>query len=82
MLEVIGGSLLVCSLVFICLSGLGYMTFGDSVDSDLLLSYPETKAVILARFALVYVVALSYPVLLSSTIQRGLSRGCAHLRPR
>ena len=63
MLEVIGGSLLVCSTVFICLSGLGYMTFGDSVDSDLLLSYPETKAVILARFALVYVVALSYPVL-------------------
>ena len=44
------------------LASAGYYTFGDAVCSDLLLSYPETPLLSLARLALTYVVLLSYPV--------------------
>ena len=40
----------------------GYATFGSKVSSDLLLSYPQTPAVMPARVALTTLVVFSYPV--------------------
>ena len=45
------------------IAGAAYATFGDLVDSDLLLSYPQTTPLILARLATATISTLSYPIL-------------------
>ena len=60
----------------------GYATFGEHVASDVLVSYPRTPLVAVARLALAVVVSASYPLmshparesamsLLSATARRG-----------
>ena len=58
----------------------GYATFGDAVESDILLSYPRTPLVAVARVALSLVVSLSYPLMShpARTSLLSLLRAAAH----
>ena len=63
MLQVVLGANALSTAIFALIAGAGYATFGSLVRSDLLLSYPQTLPLVLARLALAYVCVLSYPCL-------------------
>lgn len=63
MLLVLCGAVALSTALYLSLAFGGYYTFGDEVRSDLLLSYPQTLPLVLARLALCVVAVLSFPTL-------------------
>lgn len=48
--------------VYFTAAGCGYVTFGSEVDSDILVNYPKTYLISLARLMVCLLVAFSYPL--------------------
>ena len=59
---VVASSVGISLIEYALVAAVGYTTFGDSVSSDLLASYPHSRVLGVARFTLSVVVALSYPL--------------------
>jgi amino acid permease len=55
--------ILLCGIVYVCIGLIGYISFGDDVDGNVILSYPPTILVDLARIAICGLVAISYPLM-------------------
>mmetsp|Transcript_50958 Transcript_50958/g.65261 ORF Transcript_50958/g.65261 Transcript_50958/m.65261 type:complete len:454 (-) Transcript_50958:206-1567(-) len=55
--------ILLCGIVYVIIGLIGYLAFGNDVDGNLILSYPPTILVDLARIAICGLVAISYPLM-------------------
>ena len=63
----IGGSLSLCSGIFVVLAYCGYFTFGEEVEDDILVGYPEIVPVAVVRILLAIAIAWCYPLQLHPT---------------
>jgi len=59
---VIIASVSICFWIYMIIGLLGYLTFGDKVEDNILNSYPKTTAVSVGRVALTILVTFSYPL--------------------
>jgi len=57
----------VCGVLYIVMGVSGYVTYGSSVTSDLLGTYPLNSEVTVARLGIAFVLAVSYPLLMHPT---------------
>ena len=60
--SVIGLAIGTALLLYITVAGFGYETYGDEVESDILVNYPETYLTSTARLFVSLLVAFSYPL--------------------
>ncbi|CAN3364480.1 vacuolar amino acid transporter 6 [Diutina catenulata] len=51
------------AVLFIAVGLAGYLTFGDQVDGNIILSYPQAASTTVARFAIVLMVTFSFPLM-------------------
>ena len=62
------GAMGIALLMFLVVGTAGYLTFGDAVDSDILLSYPTSSVIVnVCRVGIVIDVLTSYPLLMFVT---------------
>ncbi|KAJ1406243.1 transmembrane amino acid transporter protein-domain-containing protein, partial [Ochromonadaceae sp. CCMP2298] len=59
---VVATSIFVAMSIYLIVAACGYHTYGASVDPDILVNYPETSFVSVARLAVSLLVAFSYPL--------------------
>lgn len=64
---VIAGSIGMVVVVYAAVAYCGYFTFGENVEDDILVSYPEVIPVAIVRIALSIAIAWSYPLQLHPT---------------
>jgi amino acid permease len=60
---IIGTGIFLCGIVYVAVGLLGYIAFGDDVEGNVILAYPPTILVDLARIAMCGLVAISYPLM-------------------
>lgn len=51
------------AVLFIAVGLAGYLTFGDQVDGNIILLYPQAASTTVARFAIVLMVTFSFPLM-------------------
>jgi amino acid permease len=65
---VAAGAMSIALTMFLVVGTAGYLTFGDAVDSDILLSYPASSAIVnVCRVGIIIDVLTSYPLLMFVT---------------
>lgn len=57
-------AMIVCVLTYTVVASFGYLTFGSTVDSDILLSYPQSVPVLVAVILIALKMYTTYPILL------------------
>lgn len=62
-----GMSVLLCMMLYACIGYMGYMSYGDDVEGDVLLSYPNIGVVIAGRVGITTLVGVSYPLMAKPT---------------
>ncbi|EER34317.1 conserved hypothetical protein [Candida tropicalis MYA-3404] len=62
--KLVNFAILVSSLLFIVVGLSGYLTFGQDVDGNVILSYPNGITTTIGRFAIVFMVTFSFPLMI------------------
>lgn len=61
--RLINFAIILSSVLFIGVGLAGYLTFGSSVNGNVILSYPNGAATLLGRFCIVFMVLFSFPLM-------------------
>eukprot|EP01134_Creolimax_fragrantissima_P005102 CFRG5102T1 len=69
---IIGNSLFICGIMYIVFGLGGYLTYGSETESNILLNFPLNTLSSIARLAISFVVAVSYPLMTHPTRSAGL----------
>ena len=62
--KLVNFAILVSSLLFIVVGLSGYLTFGQDVDGNVILLYPNGITTTIGRFAIVFMVTFSFPLMI------------------